>query len=58
MQWRDTMLFGSNIPLIKKLVDLWCIGGNPKDWEGEWKSEYDFIMLEIDYEYLYYQDKL
>jgi hypothetical protein len=52
------MLFRSNIPLIKKLVDLWSIGGNPKDWEGEWKPEYDFIMLEIDHEYLYYQDKL
>ena len=58
MQWRNTMLFKSNIPIIRKLVTLWIMGGNPKDWEGEWKSEYSFLMLEIDYEYLYYQDKL
>lgn len=52
------MLFKSNIPIIRKLVNLWVMGGNPEDWEGEWKEEYSFLMLEIDYEYLYYQDKL
>ena len=52
------MLFKSNIPIIRKLVTLWIMGGNPKYWKGEWKSEYDFIMLEIDHEYLYYKDKI
>jgi hypothetical protein len=49
------MLIHSKIKIVQKLITLWSIGGNKKDFVGPWRDDYDVILRELDQEYLDYE---
>jgi hypothetical protein len=49
------MLIKSQLKVVQRLVFLWSIGGNKKDFVGPWRDDYDVILRELDQEYLDYE---